>query len=118
LAQRLGGDLICLAKTRRGDRDVTIETPRVDLRQRAAVIVDDVAASGGTLERALAAVRRDGAEPIDVAVAHALMTQAETERLKQAGARRIVSTDSVAHPTNAAHLAPMLAAAVKEMIQT
>jgi ribose-phosphate pyrophosphokinase len=114
-ARRLGGDLVCLRKTRRGDRDVAIEAPSADLAGRPAVIIDDVAASGRTLEQAIAAVRAAGAGAIDIAVAHALMDEAETERLLQTGARRIVSTDAVRHSTNAAPLAPILADAVREM---
>ena len=39
------------------------------------------------------------------------------EWLERAGARRIVSSDSVRHSTNAAQLAPMLAEAVRRMIE-
>lgn len=116
-AKRLGGELVCLTKVRHGDREVTIEAPPIALAGRPAVIIDDIAASGGTLERAIAALRAAGAGVIDVALAHALMDEPETERLHAAGARRIVSTDSVRHSTNAAPLATMLAAAVREMTQ-
>jgi len=109
MAERLGGDAGNLKKTRRGDRDVqmALGTP-VDVRGRAVVIVDDIASSGQTLARAAEWARGAGAASVDVAVAHALMDEGATERLRRAGARLIVST--------AAALAPLLAQAVREMI--
>ena len=45
---------------------------------------------------------------------HALFPAAIEARLREAGASRIVSTDSVRHPTNAAPLASLLADALKD----
>jgi ribose-phosphate pyrophosphokinase len=115
-ADRLRGRWVALAKTRRGDRDVSVELAGADIAGRPVVIVDDVAASGETIERATELARKAGAASIDIAVVHALMDEAATQRVHAAGARRIVSTDSVRHPTNAARLAPMLAEAVREVL--
>ena len=115
-ARRLGGDSICLKKVRRGDDDVAIEAPGLGFAGRPVVIIDDVASTGATLERAVALARSGAAASVDVAVVHALMDSRATERIRAAGARRIVSTDAVAHPTNAVALAPSLAAAVRKTI--
>jgi ribose-phosphate pyrophosphokinase len=115
-ARRLGGGFVSLVKTRRGDADVALAPIAADLTGRAVVIVDDVASSGRTAEAAVALARDGGAASIDVAVAHVLLDDDATARLYRAGARRVISTDSVSHPTNAAALAPILAAAVQEMI--
>jgi ribose-phosphate pyrophosphokinase len=116
-AARLKGEAVSLTKTRRGDRDVSMEASGVSFAGRAAVIIDDIASSGETLERAVALARAAGAASIDIAVVHALMNAEAAGRLSRAGARRIVSTDSIAHPTNAAELAPLLAEAVRAMIE-
>jgi ribose-phosphate pyrophosphokinase len=116
-ARRLGGEAVSLSKTRRGDRAVDLAIPlAINAAERAVVIIDDIASSGDTLARAVELLRDAAAASIDVAVVHALMDAAATERLRAAGARRIVSTDSIAHPTNAAVLAPLLAEAVRELI--
>jgi len=117
-ARRLGGESASLRKTRKGDRDVSEELPAVAIAGRPVVIVDDVASSGRTLERAVALAHGAGAATIDVAVVHALMDEAATRRVRRAGAGRIISTDSVAHPTSAAPLAAILAGAVRQMIGT
>jgi ribose-phosphate pyrophosphokinase len=111
----LGAPYATLRKQRRGDRDVSLTLPEgVDLTERAVVLVDDVCSSGVTLERATLQLREAGAASVDVAVTHALFDQAAFERLKAAGARRIVSSDSCLHPTNAAPLAGLLAHALGE----
>jgi ribose-phosphate pyrophosphokinase len=114
--KRLGGQAVTLRKTRYGDRDVAMgDTPLIEAKGHAVVIVDDVASSGMTLTKALHRLHSAGAASVDVAVAHVMTTPAMTQNLMHAGARRIVSTDSVEHSTNAAVLAPMLAQAVLKM---
>ena len=115
-ARRLAGRAVVLHKTRRSDDQVSVERPPMDVAGRSVVIVDDVASSGGTLARAAALVHKAGASSIDVAVVHALTSGPATQRILNAGARRIVSTDSVPHPTNVAKLAPMLADAVRQAL--
>ncbi len=93
-AQCLRGDAVSLTKARAGDRDISVaELPAAIVQGRPVVLIDDIASSGETLAHAAAAARRAGAASIDVAVAHALMTPEATARVRQAGARTIVSTE-------------------------
>jgi ribose-phosphate pyrophosphokinase len=115
-ARRLGGDAVSLTKVRAGDRRVTV-SGEVSAVGRPVVIIDDVASSGETLHQSIDLARAAGAASIDVAVVHALLTPRALRRLQGAGARSIVSTDSVRHPTNAAYLAPLLAQAVNDLIE-
>lgn len=113
-AKRLGTDWITFDKSRLGDRQVRLMLPSPDrVAGRAVLILDDVCSSGGTLERAIALLRQAGATSIDIAVAHALFASDVEARLRAAGARRILSSDSVPHPTNAMELAGVLAAALR-----
>lgn len=116
-ARRLGGEAVTLAKSRRGDRSVSVAAPApLPAAGRPVVIIDDVASSGETLLQAARLAAAAGAASIDVAVVHALMDEPAIRRLTGAGVRRIVSADGVAHPTNAAALAPLLAQALVTMI--
>jgi len=115
IADRLGGELLVFDKARDGDRQVTLTAPDLSkMKGRRAVIVDDVASSGTTVLAATEALKRAGAASIEVGVVHALFSPEVGEQMKAAGVARIVSTDSVAHPTNAAPLAGILAAALRE----
>jgi len=116
-AAQIGGEATTFRKRRLGDRQVELTLPS-DTRfdGRAVLLLDDVCSSGGTLQRAILQLRQAGAKSIDVAVAHALF-DAETERrLVCAGARRIISSDSVPHPTNALALDDVLASALKDEV--
>lgn len=110
LAARLGAEHLVLTKQRLGDCEVHLTLPpglRLDGREVA--LVDDICASGGTLEAALRELRQRGAERVDILICHALFDAAVQARLQAAGAARILSTDSCAHPTNTFPLAGLLA---------
>ena len=115
IADRLGGELLVFGKERGGDRQVTLTAPDLSkVKSRRAVIVDDMASSGTTILAVTAELKRAGAASVEVGVVHALFSPEVGERMKAAGVTRIVSTDSVADPTNAASLAGLLADALKE----
>ncbi|MCF8505881.1 MAG: ribose-phosphate diphosphokinase [Caulobacter sp.] len=114
-AKRLGTDWTVFDKTRLGDRQVRLSLKAPDkVAGRAVLLLDDVCSSGGTLEQAIALLRQAGAASVDVAVAHALFDAGIEARLRAAGARRILSSDSVPNPTNAMELAGVLATALRE----
>jgi ribose-phosphate pyrophosphokinase len=113
-AARLGTDWTAFAKTRLGDHSVQLALdPSARIAGRAVLLLDDICSSGGTLELAIARLREAGATSVDVAIAHALFGPEVEARLRAAGARRIISSDSVPHPTNALELAGVLAAALR-----
>ena len=107
--------VIC-RKTRRGDRDVTVELPSQDIAGREVVIIDDVASTGHTLVQAATALRERGAAAIDAAVVHALLDGDAVERLHASGIRRVWSTDAVPHASNVVSLAPLLARAIADCV--
>jgi len=103
-------------KIRRGDRDVQLTFPEpARVAGRPIVLIDDICSSGETLVAAIRQLQSFGAVGIDVVVTHALFDAEAELRLRKAGARRIYSSDSCPHPTNAASLAPPLAQALKDL---
>lgn len=114
VADRLGAKMLVFRKQRRGDAEVALDAPDLGVVSGgAAIIVDDICSSGATLAAIAQALAGAGAATIDVGVAHALFDAAAEARLVAAGVRKIISTDSVAHPTNAAPLASLLASALR-----
>ena len=87
-------------KTRTGDKNVAIKLPEIDLKNRAVVIVDDVASSGQTLLQAAKICLEYQAKHVDVLVTHALFVDEVTQQLSDVGVRNIWSTDSVSHASN------------------
>jgi ribose-phosphate pyrophosphokinase len=96
-------------KQRDDDRSVRIELPALPKDVRSAWIVDDVGSSGATLEAVARVLRERGVESVGAIVVHALFDADTPERLRRAGIDTLVSSDSVAHPTNQIPLARLLA---------
>ena len=98
-------------KVRHGDRSVEIEAPDLSAhRDRTPVLVDDIASSGRTLVAAAEALGAQGFEKPDCLVIHGLFGPGAWERVAEV-AGRVVSTDSVAHPSNGVSLVKLIAAA-------
>lgn len=117
IAHRAGVPYQVLNKIRRGDRDVEVSLPDIDAaRGRTPVIVDDIVSSGRTAIETLGHLKRLGL-PATVCVAiHAVFAQDAYEQLLAAGAARVVSTDSVTHPSNTISIAELLAHASTDLL--
>jgi len=116
IARRAGAPYQVLSKIRRGDRDVEVSLPDLNVaRGRTPVIVDDIVSSGRTAIETLGHLERLGL-PAAVCIAiHAVFAADAYEQLLAAGAAQVVSTDSIPHPSNAISIAPLLAQASAEL---
>jgi ribose-phosphate pyrophosphokinase len=115
VASDSGAPYTLLEKVRHGDRDVEIKVKDLGAwRGRTAVLVDDIISSGRTM---IAAVRQLAAAgftaPVCIGV-HGLFADGSDRLLQEAGAR-VVTSDTVPHPTNGLSLAPLLADAVRAL---
>jgi ribose-phosphate pyrophosphokinase len=116
VARIAGAPHVVGEKTRRGDRDVGVALPDVAAhRGRTAVVVDDIVSTASTMVETLKALHSAGfASPVCVGV-HAIFAGHALSDLTAAGAGRVVTCDTVPHPTNAIALADDLATAVAGM---
>ncbi len=104
-----------LRKQRSGDRSVEISVPDSPaLRAGTPVILDDIASSGRTLVRAIERLHEAGANPPVCVVIHAVFAGHAFTDILAAGARRIVTTDSIPHDSNTIGLAPLLASVLRK----
>ena len=101
-------------KHRRGDREVDVALPMVDVEGRAVVLFDDVASTGRTLVAAARGAFEQGAATVDVAVTHALFIGDALLQIRAAGVRHIWSSDCVPHASNVVTVVPLLAAALRD----
>lgn len=101
-----------LRKVRHGDHEVETSLPDMRFVQgHTPVLVDDIVSTGRTLVAALDSLRGLGLPPPVCIVTHAIFAGDAQAALLEAGAGRIVSTDSIAHATNAISLAAPIARA-------
>jgi len=108
---------VVLEKTRRGDRDVSV-SPLPDLPglgERTPVLIDDIVSSARTMIETVKQLRGTGRRaPVCLAV-HGLFAPGAYESLREAGAARIVSTNSVPHTSNAIDLTSILTGPVSRL---
>lgn len=116
IAARAGLPHQVLTKIRRGDRDVEVSLPSADAAlRRTPVIVDDIVSSGRTSIETLGHLKRLGLPAAVSVVIHPVFAEDAYAQLLAAGAARVVSTDSIPHPSNAISIAGLLATASAEL---
>lgn len=118
IAQLAGAPHQVLEKQRLGDRDVRVSLPDAARAQgRTPVVVDDIVSSGRTLVETLGHLQRLGLPPAICIATHAVFAGDAFAQLHAAGAARVVSTDTIAHPSNAISVAGLLAEATLRMLR-
>ena len=113
VAARASCPFSVLRKHRSGDRSVQITLPNLPtLRGRTPVLVDDIISSGRTMATAVRELVAEGlAAPVCIGV-HPVFGGDALATLQAAGAERIVSCNTLQHPTNAIDVTDSLAESV------
>ena len=92
----MGGDFAFFMKVRdRYTGKTTMKVKTLDLQGKDVVIFDDIISSGGTMARAIQGLKEQGAGKVAAVCTHALPVPGANEKLKNAGADKVVATDSV-----------------------
>ncbi|HEX6107566.1 MAG TPA: ribose-phosphate diphosphokinase [Gemmatimonadales bacterium] len=106
-----------LTKHRHGDRKVELTLPDLGVPAgRRPVLVDDIISTGATMRQAVALLRAAGSPaPWCVAVHAVFAGDAETE-LRRAGAREVVTSNTLPHPTNRLDVLPALVEGVRGIL--
>jgi ribose-phosphate pyrophosphokinase len=100
-AAKLGADLAILNKERPQQQVAEIAYVIGDVKDKTALLVDDIVDTAGTLRAAADAVRQAGAKKIYVAATHGIFSGNAWENLEAAGFEQIIVTDTVAIPPGA-----------------
>jgi ribose-phosphate pyrophosphokinase len=116
VAERCGAPFVILEKTRRGDRDVSITAPDGAWNGHTPVVIDDIVSTGRTMIEATRQLRAAGSAPPMCVAIHAVFADALHDLLLDAGARGIVTCDTIPHVTNRICIADPLADAVRQRL--
>lgn len=116
VAAACGAPHVVMSKTRLGDRRVEIEAPPLSRwKDRTPVLLDDIISSARTMALAAKKIQEAGLEaPVCVGV-HGIFSPDALPALRDAGAARIVTTNTIAHETNAIDVAPAVARGVQSV---
>ena len=117
VASGAGAPHLVLQKVRRGDRDVEITMPDISpWRGATPVLIDDIISSARTMIEALGHLRRANMRPAVCIGVHGVFVPGAYEALRAAGPSRIVTSNTIAHETNAIDAAPLLAQAMAGLL--
>ncbi len=97
-AAKMGADLAILNKERPAQQVAEINYVIGDVRDKTAVIVDDIIGTAGTLRAAADAVKDAGASRVYAAATHGLFSGDAYENLIASGFEQVVVTDTVPLP--------------------
>jgi ribose-phosphate pyrophosphokinase len=94
-AEKVGGDLAILTKERPAHQVAEIGYVIGDVKDKTAVIVDDMIDTAGTLKAAAQTVLESGARRVYAAATHPVLSGRAFENLAEAGFEEIVVTDTI-----------------------
>jgi ribose-phosphate pyrophosphokinase len=117
LAQQAGVPHLMLDKVRRDDRTVEVSFPAdASLAGRTPVLLDDIISTGRTMIAAIARLREAHARPAVCVGVHAVFAPGAFEELVAAGAARVVTCNTIPHPSNAIDISGEVAAVVRTVL--
>jgi len=94
-AKRLKADLAIIDKRRTGTNVSKVMHIIGDVEGKAAVVVDDMIDTGGTLVSGLEALKDAGADPIYAVATHPVFSGPAIERLSNSPVEKVIVTDSI-----------------------
>lgn len=109
---------VVLEKVRRGDRDVAVSVPNVERwHDHTPVLVDDIISTARTMIATIGHLTRAGLRaPVCVGV-HAVFAEGALDELLAAGGARVVTCNTIPHPSNAIDLHEALAGGVRRVAE-
>lgn len=116
IAAGAGAPYLVLEKIRRGDREVDVSVPEIDRwRGYTPVLVDDIISTARTMIVTVGHLRRAGLpKPICIGI-HAVFAGRAEEDLRESGALRVVTCNTIPHPSNAIDLGDLLAEGARKI---
>jgi ribose-phosphate pyrophosphokinase len=94
---------------------VSIKKKKLDVKGKKAIIFDDIISTGGTIVAAATLLYELGATEVYAACVHPLLIGEAEKRLREAGVKEIVGTDSIPSLVSKVSLAPLIAQALREL---
>jgi len=86
----------------------------IDVKDRDAIVIDDIISTGKTAANAVRILKKQGAERVFVGASHALLLGEAVKLLNEAGVEEIAGTDTVMNKYAKVSVAPILVKALKE----
>ncbi|GAB2820983.1 ribose-phosphate pyrophosphokinase [Ferruginibacter profundus] len=101
---------IILEKIRKGDRNVKVSVPQVEkYKEHIPVLVDDIISTGNTMIETIGHLKKAGMKPPVCIGTHAVFASKAYEKIIKAGAAKVITCNTIAHPSNGIYIDELLA---------
>ena len=116
LAQRAQSPYVVLEKIRHGDNNVEVSIPQVQKwLKHTPVLFDDIISTGRTMIETIKHLKQtDLAAPVCIGV-HGIFSGNAYQELIAAGADKVVTTNTIEHPSNEISIATPIAQAINQL---
>lgn len=94
---------------------VSVEKKEFNVKGKTTIIFDDIISTGSTIVAAANLLYELGAAEVYAACVHPLLVGEAEKRLREAGVKEVVGTDSVPSAASKVSLAPLIAQALREL---
>jgi len=113
-AKQFNSDFISLKKQRnRKTGKVKILSSKKNVKNRDLILVDDMISSGGSIIKATQFLKKHGAGRIFVACSHAILINDAEKKIRKAGVREIISTNTISGKTAKVDVSDIIAKSIK-----
>lgn len=116
-AEEIAGILSCdcdyLEKTRISPEKVETKPKNLDVKNREAVIIDDIISTGGTIVNASQILSQHGASKIAVSCVHPVLVEDSLLKIFATGVDDVIATDTLQSDVSTISVAPLIAAFIE-----
>lgn len=114
VARQAKAPYVILDKTRRGDHEVDISLPDIEpYQEHTPVLIDDIISTATTMIKTAQLLRQQTDGQIICLATHGVFADQAYEKLLKTGNVKIVTANTIPHPSNAMDTAPLLASAMR-----
>ena len=118
VAKPIGCEVAVLEKKRAGmygQRKMKVNMPgEGTIKGKQAIIVDDIISSGHTIIETIKNLKKAGAKDISCIAVHGIFAGKAYKKIKAAGCKRIITSNSVAHQSNKIDLSEIISKKIKK----
>ncbi len=114
IAKLIGRSAVMLRKRRYTSRKVRVKFKKgVIVRGKNVVLVDDIISTGHTMIEVVKQIKKMKPKAIYCLCVHGVFAENAHEKLKKAGAKKVISTNTIPHKTNRVDVSGLIVNALK-----
>lgn len=118
VAKKAGAPFTVLKKIRHGDKDVEVSVPEVEkYKNNTPVLVDDIISTARTMIETIKHLHNARMKPAICIGIHAVFASGAYEDLLNSGIERIITCNTIAHPSNNIDISNIIAVAYANNIK-